>query len=501
MDSGKRRLLAVIAESMARMATRYGVPASDMDHVALTTAVGELFRREETGAIKTFYSKGYALALRLSAMSEQDGVAASDIARLHRLPRSIEDMADFAPSQDLLFELKKVLSSLIANSGYPSDSNADLTNIISSLCKWEGDHHIGSPLPAAKGKDRYDFKQMLESSARAQAGAFDGAQVMEFTRLIGGFTNETTLFKLAGKDGRIWDLVSRANTGLELGIDGRDIAGEFHLLRYLYQGGVSVAEPMWLESDVERYGTKFLVTRKVEGENFGTVVESQRRTSSQIRALAIQLAKIHSLPLNGAHPDLQRSHIDMELAGRSMTEGVSNYLERWIRLWRSTGLENSPTIEATLNWLRTNIPVVDDAPVLVHGDYALHNIMMQGDEITGVLDWEMSHLGNPAEDISGLLASFSNEGDAEEFMRFYIEAGGRPITAFEREYCNIFRYFMLYVVTLESQLRFYSLPEVHPEFLVLGSFVQLPAQRMAQAIEAADNAKAQRITTVAKSHG
>lgn len=333
------------------------------------------------------------------------------------------------------------------------------------------------------------MKRMLESSARARGGAFDGAQVMEFTSLIGGFTNETTLFKLADKDGGIWDLVARANTGLQLGIEGRDIAGEFHLLRYLYQNGVSVAEPMWLERDVERYGTQFLVTRKVEGGNFGTVVEAQRLNSSQMQALATQLATIHSLSLNEAHPDLQRSHIDMGLAGGSMTEGVSNYLERWIRLWRSTGLENSPTVEATLSWLRANIPKVEDPPVLVHGDYGLHNIMMQGDEISGVLDWEMSHLGNPAEDISGLLASFSNEDDAKEFMRFYIEAGGRPITEFEREYCNVFRYFMLYVVTLESQLRFYSTQETHPAFLVLGSFVQLPAQRMAQAIEYAQKTR------------
>ncbi|WP_340318090.1 phosphotransferase family protein [Rhizorhabdus argentea] len=492
MDSGKRRLLSAIADSMERVASRYGVPASDMDHVALTTAIAELLRREEADPIKAFYSAGYALALRLADMIQQRGVAEADIATLHRLPPSIEDSADFSLSQDLLVALKEVLSSLVSNSGYPSDPNAGLESIISSLCRWEGDHHTvpSSPPPTAKAKDRHDVKQMLESSARAQGGELEGAHVTEFTSLIGGFTNETTLFKLAGKDGGIWDLVARANTGLQLGIDGRDIAGEFHLLRYLYEAGVSVAEPMWLEPDVERYGTQFLVTRKVEGGNFGTVVEAQRLNSSQMQALATQLAKIHRLSLDETHPDLQRSHIDMGLAGGSMTEGVSNYLERWIRLWRSTGLENSPTVEATLNWLRANIPRVEEPPALVHGDYGLHNIMMQGDEISGVLDWEMSHFGNPAEDISGLLASFPNEDDAKEFMRFYIEAGGRPITDFEREYCNVFRYFMLYVVTLESQLRFYSIPELHPEFLVLGSFVQTPAQRMAQAIEDAEKIKA-----------
>lgn len=489
MNFDRRRLIDAMTESIGRIASRYNVPSLDMDGLAVATIIGELLRREEPAQAKNLYAAGRALALRLADVIGRE-VSATDIAHLQRLPPAIHESSDYASSHALLLELKGLLSSLVSRSDYPSGPDDRLRNIISSLCTWEGELLRLPTVTTTKAKHGHEVRQMLESSARAQGGKFEDAHVVECTKLIGGFANETTLFKLADKDGQIWDLVARASIDLELGIDGRDIGGEFFLLRYLYQGGVTVAEPIWLERDGQRYGARFLVTRKVEGNNFGTVVQAQRLSSSQIQSLATELAKIHTLPLEQAHPDLRRSQIDTRLVGVSTTEAVSDYLERWIRLWRKTGLENSPTVEATMKWLRTNLPQIGDVPVLVHGDYGLHNIVIQGDRIGGVLDWEMSHLGASAEDIAGLLASFQSDADAEEFMRHYIGAGGKRVTDFELEYCNVFRYFMMYVVMFESQLRFTTLPEVRPELLVLGAnFIQTPALRMAQAIETAEKAK------------
>lgn len=488
LNFDKRRLFEAIAESINRMAGRYDIPVSDMDHMAAMTVASELLRREQIDRAKDIYAAGYLLALQLAQLIGEDGSSAPLIAQLNGLPATLEKNGDEALSSDLLDTLKGLLSSLVSKSGYPDDPTGELQAIMTSLYQWEGELLQLPVLETAATRNR-DFKQMLESSARTRVVELEGAQLVEFTSLVGGFANETTLFKLDDGKGRIWDLVSRAATGLPLGIEGRDIGGEYHLLRYLHAHGILVAEPIWHEGDVERYGTQFLVTRKIEGKNFGTVVHSQRLSSAQLRALAIQLAKIHAMPLDAADPDLRQSHIDTNLIGVSTAEAVGNYLERWIRLWRSTGLENSPSIEATMHWLRANLPQNAEPPVLVHGDYALHNIMMQDEKISGILDWEMSHLGDRAEDLAGLLASFPHEEDAETFMHYYVEAGGKPVTAFEREYCNVFRYFGMYVVMLESEFRFYTLPGVHPELLVLGSFVQTPASRMAQAIEKAERAK------------
>ncbi|MEJ7925637.1 phosphotransferase family protein [Sphingobium sp. AN641] len=489
MNLERRRLLEAMAESINRISRRYDVPASDMDHMAAMTVASELSRRDEEDRAQHIYGQGYLLAGRLAALVGQDEASKPLIAHLDGLPTTLEKNGDQASARDLLDTLKTLLASLVARSGYPADPTGALQPVMTSLFQWECDL-LKLPEPHSTPPQTRDVKEMLESSARKRVPDLAGARVVDFNSLIGGFANETTLFKLEDGQGRIWDLVSRAGTGLQLGIEGRDLGGEYHLLRYLHAHDILVAEPIWHEGDVERYGTQFLVTRKLEGKNFGTVVHAERLRSSQLRALAVQLAKIHSMPLDATDPDLGKSHLDTALIGASTTDAVGDYLERWIRLWRSTGLENSPSIEATMQWLRANLPQNAEAPVLVHGDYALHNIMIQDDRITGILDWEMSHLGDRAEDLAGLLASFPDADDAATFMQYYIEAGGKPVTAFQREYCNVFRYFGMYVVMLESEFRFYTLSGVHPELLVLGSFVQTPASRMAQAIEKAEQARA-----------
>ncbi|MEJ7935974.1 phosphotransferase family protein [Sphingobium sp. AN558] len=482
MNLDTRRLIDALAKSLDRMASRFDIPLSDMDHMAAATITGELLRREDPVKIAHFYATGHVLAQRLAEVVDAD---ADEAGQLRCLPSSGKD---YAAAQAGLVALKKSLSSLVARSGYPADPTGALQPVIAELCVWECDL-LKLPSPAeAPASGGSDFRRRLEESAQAQGGAFENAEIVAFTPLIGGFSNETTLFTLAGASGERWDLVSRLSTGLPLGIEGRDIDGEYFLLRYLHRHGAAVAEPLWLERDVEKYGAQFLVTRKLEGSNFGTVVSAERLSPARLRALAIQLASIHSLPLDAADADLQQSLIDADLVGVSTRDAVSAYLDRWIKLWRSTGLA-SPTVEATLHWLRANLPQNDEPPVLVHGDYALHNIMMQGDQISGVLDWELSHLGDRAEDLMGLLASLSSEEEAEIFMRHYIDAGGKAPTQFQLEYCNVFRFFIMYTVMQESEFRFYSLPGVHPELLVLGSFVQTPAARMAQAIEKAEAAQ------------
>lgn len=45
----------------------------------------------------------------------------------------------------------------------------------------------------------------------------------------------------------------------------------------------------------------------------------------------------------------------------------------------------------------------DQDRCLVHGDFSPNNILVSGDKITGVLDWEFSHAGTPFMDIGNLL--------------------------------------------------------------------------------------------------
>lgn len=58
-----------------------------------------------------------------------------------------------------------------------------------------------------------------------------------------------------------------------------------------------------------------------------------------------------------------------------------------------------PIIALGLKWLEDNCPP-EVEPVLNHGDYRMGNLLVEGSSLTGVLDWELAHFGDPHEDLA-----------------------------------------------------------------------------------------------------
>jgi aminoglycoside phosphotransferase (APT) family kinase protein len=58
-----------------------------------------------------------------------------------------------------------------------------------------------------------------------------------------------------------------------------------------------------------------------------------------------------------------------------------------------------PIIALGLKWLEDNCPPPVE-PVLNHGDYRMGNLLVEGSRLTGVLDWEIAHFGDPHEDLA-----------------------------------------------------------------------------------------------------
>ena len=65
---------------------------------------------------------------------------------------------------------------------------------------------------------------------------------------------------------------------------------------------------------------------------------------------------------------------------------------------RRVQLEPEPELAVVIAWLRANAPI-SPLTVLVHGDFKPGNVLLEGDEVTAILDWETVHLGDPHEDL------------------------------------------------------------------------------------------------------
>jgi len=79
---------------------------------------------------------------------------------------------------------------------------------------------------------------------------------------------------------------------------------------------------------------------------------------------------------------------------------VPSQIAAWRDLLDRLG-EARPVFELAMTWLEDHRP----APlpeVLVHGDFRLGNLMIGPFGLVGVLDWELAHLGDPAEDLGWL---------------------------------------------------------------------------------------------------
>src|SRR6185503_5374214 len=76
---------------------------------------------------------------------------------------------------------------------------------------------------------------------------------------------------------------------------------------------------------------------------------------------------------------------------------------RWDERIRRSGLPVHPALAEALVWLRRNPPATDEV-TLVHGDYRLGNFLVAHENgvprLSGILDWEMVHLGDPLEDVA-----------------------------------------------------------------------------------------------------
>jgi aminoglycoside phosphotransferase (APT) family kinase protein len=207
------------------------------------------------------------------------------------------------------------------------------------------------------------------------------------------------------------------------------IAEEFALIDRAREAGVPVPAPVAMEPAGGRLQTAGMVMSFVGGTSVAPRIlrkpEFEGARSRLTAQLGEALARIHSIApvrLEGVLPD-------------PGANPAIDQLSEWERQLDEIG-EPLPAVELGLRWLRANAPEPAE-PRLVHGDFRLGNFIVDEDGLAAVIDWELSHLGDPAEDIGWLCIRswrFGNDdrpvagvGGLDDFVSAYEKAGGEPI--------------------------------------------------------------------------
>jgi aminoglycoside phosphotransferase (APT) family kinase protein len=204
---------------------------------------------------------------------------------------------------------------------------------------------------------------------------------------------------------------------------------EFDLIKRAAGADVPVPQPVAFEPAGGRFGSAGMLLGFVDGTSVAPRVlrkpEFERARGQLTAQLAEALARIHGMDVG---------ELDGVLPAVAGDPAVAQ-IEEWERQLDEIG-EPLPAVELGMRWLRANAP--GPAPSsLVHGDFRLGNFIVDENGLAAVIDWELSHLGDPAEDIGWLCIRswrFGNDGlpvagvgELDAFISAYESAGGPAV--------------------------------------------------------------------------
>jgi aminoglycoside phosphotransferase (APT) family kinase protein len=140
---------------------------------------------------------------------------------------------------------------------------------------------------------------------------------------------------------------------------------------------------------------------------------------------AFQFSAVTARQLSEAFVDnLARLHsLDYAAIGLAEIGKPEGYLQRqvsgWIERYAGSKTHDFPEVEPIATWMRQHMPPAAGA-TLIHNDYKYDNIVLNPEkptEIIGVLDWEMSTIGDPLTDLGTALAYWTDPNDPEELQQ------------------------------------------------------------------------------------
>ncbi|TSD63583.1 phosphotransferase family protein [Aeromicrobium piscarium] len=229
-----------------------------------------------------------------------------------------------------------------------------------------------------------------------QPGVLDTSGPLTATLITGGKSNLT--YRVS--DGAREIIARRPPLGHVLAT-AHDMSREYRVMSALADTSVPVPATYGLCQDDSVIGAPFYLMESVAGTPFQRAEQLEKLGEERTRAISERLVDT----LAALH-EVDYTAVGLEEFGRP-----DGYLERQVRRWKKQ-LDASRSreidgIDELYARLERSIPQSGDGTI-VHGDYRLDNALVDdADQITAVLDWEMSTLGDPLTDVA-LVVAYQN---------------------------------------------------------------------------------------------
>jgi aminoglycoside phosphotransferase (APT) family kinase protein len=267
--------------------------------------------------------------------------------------------------------------------------------------------------------------QLSPALARVVATAVGADVGIENLRALTGGASRSTLSFDAVSSTERWPLILRigppddVHAGMEL---------EARVQAAAAAAGAPVPRVLVADDSAAALGNPFLICEEVKGETIVRRIDraldgagGQPARSRLLSQCAQALAAIHRADITTVR--------DPELA-------TQDQLVEWRGRLDAMG-DTTATFEWAFRWLAAHRPA-SSPPHLVHGDFRMGNLIVDGSELAAVLDWELVHIGEVYEDLAwfcirawrfGAPAArdAGGLGSVEEFLSAYEQASGTTV--------------------------------------------------------------------------
>ena len=178
---------------------------------------------------------------------------------------------------------------------------------------------------------------------------------------------------------------------------------------------------------------------------------------------------------------------------------VGRQVSGWSKRYRAARTTDVPDAEEIMDWLNANQPP-DVSHVLIHGDWRFDNLVIDDHaKIIGILDWEMSTIGDPCMDLGAALSYWVQADDPADFRSLrlqptdqlgmltraeVVERYSNAMTQEVRDslernwlFYEVFGLFRLAVIIQQIWARYSSGASTNPQFTGYGAAVNMLINR------------------------
>ncbi|MEH7441432.1 aminoglycoside phosphotransferase family protein [Bacillus sp. JJ1122] len=204
----------------------------------------------------------------------------------------------------------------------------------------------------------------------------------------------------------------------------RNLEREVSLLK-IVEGKITAAipSPIYTSLDIKQAGKVFAGYRLLEGKPMwkrdlkGVPHRGLKKLASQLVSFLINL---HSIPIAALHPVIQQDEKNPLSEIKILLARLQN------KVYPYMSNSSKETVSFAFESFFEKEKSRDIKTTLIHGDFGASNILWKVEkiEISGIIDFGASGLGDPAYDFAGLLSSYGEEF-FEQCIRLY--PGGEEI--------------------------------------------------------------------------